>query len=58
MPIPMISGDQFSDKYAKLKDKCYKLSKENDFYNQVIALLLTIKKVTEKELSYATAIME
>jgi hypothetical protein len=46
-----ISSNVYEEKYKKIKEKCLKFQKENEFYNQVISVLLTIKKVVEKELS-------
>jgi len=39
-------------KYLKVKEKCFKLNKENDFYNQAITVFLTIKKVLEKQIKF------
>ena len=40
------------NKYNRVKEKCWKLNQENDFYNQTITVFLTIKKVLEKQVKF------
>ena len=48
------SYNELKIKYNKVKDKCFKLNKENDFYNQAVTLFLTVKKILEKKNKFTT----
>ena len=46
------------NKYNRVKEKCWKLNQENDFYNQTITVFITIKKVLEKQVKFTNLLYE
>lgn len=44
--------DEIKIKYNRVKEKCFKLNKESEFYNQLITVFLTIKKILEKQMKF------
>ena len=50
--------NELKTKYNRVKDKCFKLNTESDFYNQTITVFLTIKKVLEKQNKFTVSYYE
>ena len=45
---------QLKSKYDKVKEKCFTLNVENDFYNKCMSVFMVIKKVLLKQNGYLT----
>lgn len=43
---------KIEEKYRKTKEALKNVAKENDYYNQTTAVLITIKKAQEKETAF------
>ena len=54
----MANLEEYKQKYQRVKDKCFKLNKESEFYNQLITVFLTIKKILEKQNKFTAQLLE